>query len=125
MTINHVVVVLICFGHYFFYPFKGTMNERRILATTRHSDVLKYHPGIRRSEKRPCEEDKVVLLDLLVVSVQTCLCSICVAILMQSVRQSVSFVCPISQSVSQSVSTIYPSIMHCQSTRLSFSLTIF
>ena len=38
------------------------MNERRILATTRHSDVLKYHPGIRRSEKRPCEEDKVVLL---------------------------------------------------------------
>lgn len=46
------------------------MNERRILATTRHSDVLKYHPGIRRSEKRPCEEDKVVLLVLLVVPVQ-------------------------------------------------------
>ena len=49
----------------FLYFVKGTRNERKILATTRHADFQKFQPGITvrisRSIKRPQsdEEDKV------------------------------------------------------------------
>lgn len=41
---------------------KGTRNERKILAATRHSDFQNYQSGlslrVSRSEKRPCGEEK-------------------------------------------------------------------
>ena len=49
----------------YFFITKGTRNERRILASTRHSEFQKYQPGITvrssRSIKRlqSDEEDKV------------------------------------------------------------------
>ena len=55
---------------------KGTRNERKVLATSPHSDLRQYKSGMaaacKASTKRPCEDEAEVKINIILRPLHIC-----------------------------------------------------